>query len=137
MKICQSTIKVKRKRISYYEFCMYLMGPHNCIVGEDYYNFKTDENQPLTHYFINSSRKTYLATDSKSSKPKKYIEDLENGVRHVEIECYDSRDGPIVAVSEDAKKFMNYLEVLKEIKEFCTKNKNHTPIILKIVNNCT
>jgi hypothetical protein len=96
---------------------------------------------PLTDYFIYSSHNTYLSGNqlTSDSKAERYIEDLENGVKCVEIDVHDSGDIPIVTHAVKGlylNKAVSFEDVIREISLFCARNKGFDPIILSVENHC-
>lgn len=49
-------------------FLRYLMGGENVIVSPEKFDLCLDMDQPLSHYFINSSHNTYLTGNIKLLK---------------------------------------------------------------------
>lgn len=47
-------------QISLMTFSKYLGGEENAVVPPERFDIMDDMNQPLSHYFINSSHNTYL-----------------------------------------------------------------------------
>lgn len=47
-------------QISLMSFSKYLGGEENAVVPSERFDIMDDMNQPLSHYFINSSHNTYL-----------------------------------------------------------------------------
>ena len=59
---------------------------------------EANRNLPLTDYFIYSSHNTYLSGNqlTSDSKVERYIEDLQDGVKCMEIDVHDDSGVPIV-----------------------------------------
>ena len=45
-------------------FLQYLLGEHNALITPEKLDLSEDMDQPLAHYFINSSHNTYLSGES-------------------------------------------------------------------------
>ena len=45
-------------------FLRYLMSEENALIAEEKFDLSEDMDQPLSHYFINSSHNTYLTGES-------------------------------------------------------------------------
>ena len=92
---------------------------------------------PLTDYFIYSSHNTFMSGDQlfSDSKVERYIEDLMDGVKCLEIDVHNDGDTPIVTHAlKDMylNKAVPFEDVIKEISLFCKKNPGFDPIILSI-----
>ena len=48
-------------------FLRFLMSDENALVPQEKYDQSEDMNQPLAHYFINSSHNTYLSGNERSN----------------------------------------------------------------------
>lgn len=61
-------------------------------------NFQINQDVPLNYYYCYSSHNTYLTGNqiTSDSRAERYIEDLEDGVRCLEIDTHDGYDQPIV-----------------------------------------
>ena len=59
---------------------------------------EVNENLPLTDYFCFSSHNTYLSGNqlTSDSKIERYIEDLETGLKCVEIDVHNDGNVPII-----------------------------------------
>jgi hypothetical protein len=57
-----------------------------------------NRNLPITDYFIWSSHNTYLSGNQLTSdaKVERYLEDLNDGIKCVEIDVHDDGNTPIV-----------------------------------------
>ena len=86
--------------LSFDGFLKYLMSEDNSIIPPDKLDLNNDMDQPLNHYFINSSHNTYLAGHQFTGKSSVeiYRQCLLAGCRCVELDCWNGRnsDEPIV-----------------------------------------
>jgi phospholipase C, putative len=71
----------------------YLMSDENAPVFLDRLDFYMDMDQPLTHYYINSSHNTYLTGRQFGGKSsvEMYRQVLLAGCRCIELDCWDGK----------------------------------------------
>lgn len=95
-------------------------------------------SKPLNHYYCYSSHNTYLTGDQlfSSSRAERYLIDLQNGLRCVEIDVHDGSDCPIVKHGYTPTPSVNFDDVIHSVRRFIDLEPNHTPIILSIENHC-
>ncbi|KAG8126194.1 hypothetical protein E2320_021332 [Naja naja] len=96
-----SGMNIQRGQLSPEGMVWFLCGPENSIISQDKLFLYQDMNQPLSHYFINSSHNTYLTGGqfSGSASPEMYRQTLLAGCRCVELDCWKGRtpdDEPII-----------------------------------------
>jgi len=72
-------------------FCRYLMSDENAPVFLDHLNIYQDMDQPLSHYYINSSHNTYLTGRQFGGKSsvEMYRQVLLSGCRSVYWTCFE------------------------------------------------
>uniref|UniRef100_A0AAQ5ZEB2 1-phosphatidylinositol 4,5-bisphosphate phosphodiesterase n=1 Tax=Amphiprion ocellaris TaxID=80972 RepID=A0AAQ5ZEB2_AMPOC len=88
-----NTSQLERDQISLQAFSRYLGGEENSIVPPERLDVIDDMNQPLSHYFINSSHNTYLTVGQLTgpSSVEMYRQVLLTGCRCVELDCWKGR----------------------------------------------
>lgn len=124
--------------ISFIHFSSYIVGASNEAQHPGYASEPIKTNLPLTSYYCYSSHNTYLTGNqlTSDSKAERYMQDLENGLRCVEIDVHDGENGPIVKHGFTVTASVDFEDVIKIIAEFCFENEPHSPIILSIENHC-
>ncbi|XP_038076191.1 1-phosphatidylinositol 4,5-bisphosphate phosphodiesterase beta-4-like isoform X16 [Patiria miniata] len=132
---------VKRDQLSVDGLCRYLMSDENAPVFLDRLFLYQDMDQPLSHYFINSSHNTYLTGRQFGGKSsvEMYRQVLLAGCRCVELDCWDGRNEdqePIITHGLAMCSDINFKDVIIAIRDtaFVT---SEFPVILSFENHCT
>ncbi|XP_022090519.1 1-phosphatidylinositol 4,5-bisphosphate phosphodiesterase beta-4-like isoform X7 [Acanthaster planci] len=132
---------VKREQLSVDGLCRYLMSDENAPVFLDRLTLYQDMDQPLSHYFINSSHNTYLTGRQFGGKSsvEMYRQVLLAGCRCVELDCWDGRNEdqePIITHGLAMCTDINFKDVIMAIRDtaFVT---SEFPVILSFENHCT
>ena len=89
----QSEEIIKNKQFTKDGFIRYLMSDENAPVFLDRLDIYMDMDQPLSHYYINSSHNTYLSGRQFGGKSsvEMYRQVLLAGCRCVELDCWDGK----------------------------------------------
>lgn len=89
----QSEEIIKNKQLTKDGFIRYLMSDENAPVFLDRLDIYMDMDQPLSHYYINSSHNTYLSGRQFGGKSsvEMYRQVLLAGCRCVELDCWDGK----------------------------------------------
>ena len=71
----------------------YLLSEENALIPPEVLDLNEDMEQPLSHYFINSSHNTYLTGHQFTGKSSVeiYRQALLTGCRCVELDCWDGK----------------------------------------------
>ena len=121
-------------------FLRYLMSDDNAIVPNDKFDLNCDMDQPLSHYFINSSHNTYLTGHQLTGKSSVeiYRQCLLAGCRCIELDCWNGRsdDEPIITHGYTVVTEIPLKEVLEAIAESAFKTSVY-PVILSFENHCS
>lgn len=96
-----------------------------------------DLTQPMTDYFISSSHNTYLVGRQLAgvSSIEPYIQVLQDGCRCIEIDIWDSDEGPIVNHGRTFTSSVSFLSVIDTINVYAFRD-FPLPIILSLEVHC-
>lgn len=134
-----SAINKQRGQLSPEGMVWFLCGSENSIVSMDKLPVNQDMNQPLTHYFINSSHNTYLTAGQFSgvSSPEMYRQTLLSGCRCVELDCWKGKppeEEPIITHGFTMTTEILFKDVIEAIAESAFKTSPY-PVILSFENH--
>ncbi|KAM9294470.1 1-phosphatidylinositol 4,5-bisphosphate phosphodiesterase beta-2 [Gastrophryne carolinensis] len=134
-----SAINKQRGQLSPEGMVWFLCGPENSIVSTNQLPVNQDMNQPLTHYFINSSHNTYLTAGQFSgvSSPEMYRQTLLSGCRCVELDCWKGKppeEEPIITHGFTMTTEILFKDVIEAIAESAFKTSQY-PVILSFENH--
>ncbi|KAJ8667031.1 hypothetical protein QAD02_008693 [Eretmocerus hayati] len=122
-------------------FIRYLMSDENSPVFLDRLDVYMDMDQPLAHYYINSSHNTYLSGRQFGGKSsvEMYRQVLLAGCRCVELDCWDGKgedEEPIITHGKAMCTVILFKDVIYAIRDtaFVTTD---FPLILSFENHCS
>lgn len=77
-------------KLSFHGFCKFMFSDANSIINPRMTQVYQDMDRPLTEYYVHSSHNTYLVGNQLTSDSKafRYLEDLYDGVRCVELDIH-------------------------------------------------
>ncbi|XP_064406324.1 1-phosphatidylinositol 4,5-bisphosphate phosphodiesterase delta-1-like [Halichondria panicea] len=138
--------QIATKLLSYAGFLSFLRSKDNAAIDLDHETLYQDMNQPLSHYFINSSHNTYLEADQLKGKSSldAYIRALLQGCRCIEIDCWDDtfnvtgldRKEPVIYHGYTLTSKLPFREVIHTIKDYAFRTSLY-PVIISIENHCS
>lgn len=131
---------VDNKRFSKDGFLAYLMSDENAPVFLDRLDIYQDMDQPLSHYYINSSHNTYLSGRQFGGKStaEMYRQTLLAGCRCVELDCWDGKgedEEPIITHGKAMCTDILFKEAIIAIRD-CAFVTSDYPVILSFENHC-
>ncbi|XP_041634922.1 1-phosphatidylinositol 4,5-bisphosphate phosphodiesterase beta-3 [Cheilinus undulatus] len=134
-----NTSQLERDQISLQAFTRYLGGEESSIVPPERLDVIDDMNQPLAHYFINSSHNTYLTVGQLTglSSVEMYRQVLLTGCRCVELDCWKGRppdEEPYITHGFTMTTEIPFKEVIEAIAESAFKTSPY-PVILSFENH--
>ncbi|XP_075234032.1 no receptor potential A [Lycorma delicatula] len=118
----------------------YLMSDENAPVFLDRLDFYMDMDQPLAHYYINSSHNTYLTGRQFGGKSsvEMYRQVLLAGCRCVELDCWDGKgedEEPIITHGKAMCTDILFKDVIYALRDTAFVTSDY-PIILSFENHC-
>ncbi|XP_065332409.1 1-phosphatidylinositol 4,5-bisphosphate phosphodiesterase-like [Cloeon dipterum] len=130
----------KELKISRDGMINYLMSDENAPVFLDRLDMYMDMDQPLAHYYVNSSHNTYLSGRQFGGKStaEMYRQTLLAGCRCVELDCWDGKgedEEPIITHGKAMCTDISYKEAIIAIRD-CAFVTSDYPIILSFENHC-
>ncbi|GFT90575.1 1-phosphatidylinositol 4,5-bisphosphate phosphodiesterase beta-4, partial [Trichonephila clavipes] len=131
---------IKEGRMSKNGFIRYLMSDENAPVFLDRLDFYMEMDQPLAHYYINSSHNTYLSGRQFGGKSsvEMYRQVLLAGCRCVELDCWDGKgedEEPIITHGKAMCTDILFKDVIYAIRD-CAFVTSEYPVILSFENHC-
>lgn len=127
-----------RGQLSFDGFLRYLMSEDNPIVAVSKFELSDDMDQPLAHYFINSSHNTYLTGHQLTGKSSVeiYRQCLLAGCRCVELDFWNGKfDEPVIVHGYTFVPEIHARDVIEAIAESAFKTSEY-PVILSFENHC-
>ncbi|XP_057329699.1 1-phosphatidylinositol 4,5-bisphosphate phosphodiesterase-like isoform X1 [Microplitis mediator] len=122
-------------------FIRYLMSDENAPVFLDRLDVYMDMDQPLAHYYINSSHNTYLSGRQFGGKSsvEMYRQVLLAGCRCVELDCWDGKgedEEPIITHGKAMCTAILFKEVIYAVRDTAFVTSEY-PVILSFENHCS
>jgi len=132
---------VAKRAIGKEGFTRYLMSDDNSPVFLDRLGIYQDMDQPLSHYYVNSSHNTYLSGRQFGGKSsvEMYRQVLLAGCRCVELDCWDGRgedQEPIITHGKAMCTDIIFKDVIYAIRD-CAFVTSEYPVILSFENHCS
>ncbi|KAL1463083.1 hypothetical protein WDU94_014872, partial [Cyamophila willieti] len=127
-----------RSQLSLEGFLNYLMSADNPVIPTNRLELNHDMDQPLSHYFINSSHNTYLTGHQLTGKSsvEMYRQCLLAGCRCVELDFWNGRtDEPVIVHGYTFVPEIQAKDVIEAIAESAFKTSDY-PVILSFENHC-
>ncbi|KAJ8919539.1 hypothetical protein NQ315_002160 [Exocentrus adspersus] len=125
-------------QLSFEGFLRYLLSEDNNIMAASKFDLGHDMDQPLAHYFINSSHNTYLTGHQITGKSsaEMYRQCLLAGCRCVELDFWNGRtEEPVIYHGYTFVPEISAKEVLEAIAESSFKTSDF-PVVLSFENHC-
>ncbi|KAL7642933.1 UNVERIFIED_CONTAM: hypothetical protein RMT77_006222 [Armadillidium vulgare] len=119
-------------------FLNYLLGEDNTVISFEKLDLYEDMEQPLSHYFINSSHNTYLIGHQLTGKSsvEMYRQCLLAGCRCVELDFWNGRtEEPVIVHGFTLVPEISAKDVIEAIGE-CAFKTSEWPVILSFENHC-
>ncbi|XP_012278483.1 1-phosphatidylinositol 4,5-bisphosphate phosphodiesterase isoform X2 [Orussus abietinus] len=130
-----------QKTMSKDGFIRYLISDENAPVFLDRLDVYMDMDQPLSHYYINSSHNTYLSGRQFGGKSsvEMYRQVLLAGCRCVELDCWDGKgedEEPIITHGKAMCTDILFKDVIYAVRDTAFVTSEY-PVILSFENHCS
>ncbi|XP_063703551.1 1-phosphatidylinositol 4,5-bisphosphate phosphodiesterase isoform X1 [Culicoides brevitarsis] len=130
----------EQKKLSKDGLIRYLMSDENAPVFLDRLDIYMEMDQPLNHYYINSSHNTYLSGRQFGGKSsvEMYRQVLLAGCRCVELDCWDGKgedEEPIITHGMAMCTDILFKDVIYAIRDTAFVTSEY-PVILSFENHC-
>ena len=125
--------------INFENFCMYIFSSENNLWDRNKTMVYQDTTKPLNHYYINSSHNTYLIGHQLYGTPdfEGYKRALENGVRCVEIDCWDgSGNSPVVTHGKTFCSNLKFKDLIEHLAKIAFMYTDY-PLIISLEMHCS
>uniref|UniRef100_A0AAF5D508 1-phosphatidylinositol 4,5-bisphosphate phosphodiesterase n=1 Tax=Strongyloides stercoralis TaxID=6248 RepID=A0AAF5D508_STRER len=142
-KLIETYEHINANGLTFKGYLNFLISPENTLIRKGYMKLRNEDmNEPLSHYFINSSHNTYLRGKQMKGRSSvamyRYV--LLLGCRSVELDCWDGPNNePIITHGPQSIFFCStilFKDVIKAIAETAFVNSNY-PVILSFENHCS
>ncbi|XP_015593431.1 1-phosphatidylinositol 4,5-bisphosphate phosphodiesterase isoform X2 [Cephus cinctus] len=137
----QNETSKKQKIMTKDGFIRYLISDENAPVFLDRLDVYMDMDQPLSHYYINSSHNTYLSGRQFGGKSsvEMYRQVLLAGCRCVELDCWDGKgedEEPIITHGKAMCTDILFKDVIYAVRDTAFVTSEY-PVILSFENHCS